>query len=205
MRKRKVREYGKWVFVPDTDDEVLEKRKDDTLNRLACFADTFEQRWAALKQMEDYFPGDNIVDEHGSWIMVKQPPHTEYTVPPLSMWFATPWPSRHQSVTDAHRVKIVTPRGDLGLFPHEYSKIKDVSKYFEFIGKDMEIHFFGSTDGVPVEKLHYIMSRGISRTDAITMLIGEIKHDGVCWLETKPEISEYFGYSMPSEERLSTL
>ena len=32
-----------------------------------------------------------------------------------------------------NRVKVLTPRGELGLFPHEYTRIPDITQFYEFI------------------------------------------------------------------------
>lgn len=217
---------GHWerVWVESSEEEELEWQRDFVESQLFAFrADMdFPARCAALKQMHDYFPGDNEVPEEGCWVLVKHPPHTEYTVPPLSMWFATPWPfqrarqKKEQMVgtrrsaqfrrPEPHRVKIVTPRGDLGLFPHEYARIDDMTKYYEFINDGMKIRFFGTTEGVPEDKLFYLRSRGIGKAEAISMLLQEIKAHGVCWLEPSDEVANAFCRleDIPDKERLAT-
>ena len=87
----------------------------------------------------------------------------------------------------SHRVKVMTPKGELGLFPREYSYIKEPQKYYEFIGDGMEMKFFGNEEGVPKDKLFYLRSRGISKKDALCMLIAEIKCHGVMWIEAARE------------------
>jgi hypothetical protein len=137
---------------------------------------------------------------------VKRPPFTEYTVPPFSFWFAEPWPHKNERHC-SHRVKIITPKGELGLYPREYVIVKDIAKYYEFLGSGMEMKFFGNDDGVPKDKLFYMRSRGIAKRDAIALLIGSIKAHGVCWIETTREIAETFcrDNDFPSEERLATV
>ena len=130
-------------------DEVLEGLQ------LQAMMGSPDNPFAAMEQFQDYFPGRNKVPDGGGWILVKTPPPTEYTVPPLSIWFAEPWPmdnERHST----HRVKILTPKGELGLFPREYSLIEDPAKYYEFVGQGMEIHFFGNEEGVPKDALFYL-------------------------------------------------
>lgn len=105
-----------------------------------------------------------------------------------------------------YRVKIITPRGELGVFPHEYSYVKDPGKYWEFIGTDMKACFFGASDkGIPKDALFYLRSRGISKRDAITMLVGEIKAHGVLWLETAEHITAHFGLDWPDPSKLATV
>jgi hypothetical protein len=157
-----------------------------------------------VEQIHDYFPGANEVPKEGAWILVKTPPPCEYTVPPLSMWFATPWDMKRER-NNSHRVRIVTPRGDLGLFPREYSIVKNPEKYHEFLGQGMELQFFGGVDGVPADQLFYLRSRGISKRDAIAMLLGNIRAHGVCWIETSRELCATFGMEWPEENRLATV
>lgn len=161
-------------------------------------------RFAAVESFQDYFPGTNKVPDEGGWILVKDSLPTEYTVTPLSIWFAEPWPisgERHCS----HRVKIMTPKGEIGLFPREYTLIADPGKYYEFIGNGMEIKFFGNEEGVPRDKLFYLRSRGIAKQDALALLIGSIKAHGVLWIESSREVAEVFGKKWPSDERNATL
>jgi len=206
MRKPRNRAGGKWVFVEDKNRDPAES-EEEKMEEVVQMLTTFRSKdhpFAAVEQFYDYFPGANKVPDGGAWVLVKNSPPTEYTVPPLSIWFAEPWPmekERHCS----HRVKLVTPRGDLGLFPREYSLIEDPSKYYEFIGADMEIKFFGSDVGIPELPLFYLRSRGIGKKDAITMLVGQIKASGVCWIETREKIAAQLGMQWPSKERNATL
>jgi hypothetical protein len=82
------------------------------------------------ESFEDYFPSTPIGPE-GTWIMVTKPPICEFTVPPLSMWYATPWPMEtgDRAGISIKRLRIQTPMGDLGIFPHECSVVKDISFY----------------------------------------------------------------------------
>jgi hypothetical protein len=165
---------------------------------------TFEQGLQAVDEFSDYFPGSNQVPENGAWIMVRKSPPTEYTVPPMSFWFAEPWPMAGLVKNTVHRVKVVTPKGNLGILPHEYSLVKDISKYYEFLGGGIDIVFFGNEDtGLPPDKLLYLRSRGIKKQDAITMLIGEIKKHGVCYLKTRKEITDMFDLEWPRESSLA--
>lgn len=198
---------GKWVFVPNENrnpEEVEQEAMEEVSTGLCLFRTDFAGRCAAVEEFTNYFPGTNKVPEGGAWVLVKHPPQCEYTVPPLSIWFAEPWPidnERHCS----HRVQIVTPRGSLGLFPREYSLIENPEKYYEFIGDGMEMKFFGNDEGVPELPLFYLRSRGISKKDAIAMLIGQIKAHGVCWIETNPETCAVFGKEWPEKSSLATV
>jgi hypothetical protein len=209
---KKKRMKGKWVFVADSPEEQLEAEQDKVFSMLtiglqmgAKGENRFIAGCRAIEQFHDYFPGDNEIPKEGAWVLVTESPSTQYTVPPLSAWFAEPWPfDKKSSSSMPHRVRIVTPKGDLGLFPREYSIIKDVAKYFEFIGKDMAIKFFGSTQGVPEMPLFYLRSRGIPKKAAISLLLGQIKSHGVCWLESSKKVCGQFGKDWPHESRLAT-
>ena len=157
-----------------------------------------------MEEYQNYFPGKNQVPDGGAWILVKDSPPTEYTVSPFSIWFAEPWPMENERHC-SHRVKIITPKGELGLYPREYSLIEDTSKYYEFIGDGFEIKFFGAEDGVPKDKLFYLRSRGIGKKDALAMLMGEIKAHGVLWMEANKEVCAAFGKEWPDESRLATV
>lgn len=208
--KQKAEDRGRWVYVPENEltpeqiEDNLEADKDEVMSKISVFGDP-NYPFARIDEFHDYFPGNNEVPKGGSWIMVTKDPGTRYIPPPLSIWFATAWPmfsGRHQ----IHRVKILTPKGELGLFPHEYSRVENPEKYYEFIGDGMTVKFFGGagTKGVPADALFYLRSRGVSLKDAMIMLIGSIKAHGVLWLETDENVIKTFGYEWPAEHRLAT-
>ena len=210
MRKPRQKSGGVWKFVPDTDRDPAEVQRelkeevDEMLITRASLCPDFHSRLGVVKERENYLPGKNKVPEDGAWILVKDPPATEYTVPPMSIWFATPWPMQDVRL-EPHRVKIVTPRGDLGIYPCEYSMIEHPEKYFEFVGDGMEAKFFGNEEGIPRDKLFYLRSRGISKRDAMVMLIGEIKAHGVLWIESTRETVACFNMEFPDDKRNATL
>jgi hypothetical protein len=210
----KPRKGYKVVEVPDenfSDEYRKEEAQRIVMNGIAAFAappqlDPMMAGLARAKEFLDYFPGTQEIEPDGAWIMVTYPPpSTEFTVPPLSMWFSTPWPQSGIGGYPMHRVKIVTPRGTLGVYPHEYSKIDDITKYLPFIGDDgLVIKFFGGVDGLPKDALFYLRSRGISKADAVVMLLGHVKSHGVCWIEAPPQICAAFGMDWPDAARLAT-
>lgn len=178
---------GNWVFVPEDAEEAAERDREEVQTRLfGLHQMDFPARCKALDQYYDYFPEDGgmaAVPDGGAWVLVKNPPHTEYTVPPLSFWFAEPWPMLGGG-PQPKRVKVVTQQGGLGLFPSEFVVVKDFERWFEFVGAGIEARFFGGpTAGVPEAQLHYLRSRGIAKRDAIVMLVGSIRAHGVLWLE----------------------
>lgn len=204
MAKKKAKPDGKWVFVP-TSEMTLEEQQahyDDAVMKYISGMPSADMR-GRIAAFENYLPGENKLPEGGDWIMVRVAPHTQYTVPPMSIWFAEPWPMNNERFA-SNRVKVLTPRGDLGLFPCEYSRIRNPATFLEFVGKGMSLHFFGQETGVPVEKLFYLQAKGVSRKDALGMLIGEIRAHGVLWMETDREIVAQFYYDYPAEAALAT-
>lgn len=188
---------GKWVFVADSPEEAREHREQRVHALLSPFpSSSFHDRCATVDQFYDYCPHESqILPEGGGWVLVKNPPGTEYTVEPLSLWFAEAWPMDGDLVP--YRIKVVTPQGMLGLFPHEYAAV-DVNKYIEFIGHGYSAMFFtnptGITDAAFKEKLLYIRSRGVGKAEAFSMLIGELKQHGVLWLDADQEVKDSIGY-----------
>lgn len=205
-RKPLAKPGGKWVFVENekrTPEEIRAEEERHVLEGYAFIGDP-KYPFSRIDEWHDYFPDAQLVPEGGAWIMIKQPPPCEYTVPPFSFWYSEPWPMEG-SGPKPKRVKIVTPKGELGVFPHEYSLVQDIAKYFEFVGDGIEAKFFGNEDGIPKEPLFYLRSRGIAKRDAIVMLIGSIKAHGVLWLEAGKECADAFGLEWPTESRLATL
>lgn len=204
--RRRSSPAGKWVFVPHTKlsaEEQEEQKRDEVFQSLAMFR-TGSNPFAAVEQYHDYFPGENKVPDGGAWILVTKSPPTQFTVPPFSMWFAEPWPMEEERWC-SHRVRIITPKGELGIFPREYSLIKDPARYYEFIGRGMELRFFGNDEeGIPTDPLFYIRTRGIPMRDALAMLIAEVKCHGVMWIEARREVAAHFGAEWPDDHCLAT-
>lgn len=139
----------------------------------------------------------------GQWIQVTKSPHTEYTVPPFSIWFATPWQMDVGTRIGfkAKRVQVVTPKGSLGLFPSEYAIIKDVS---QFLGREREGVYLRQMNDQPVvdkEALFYLQSRGVPRQKAMLLLINQIKDPSFLWIEFAPQYGEFFGREWPTPEK----
>ena len=100
-----------------------------------------------------------------------------------------------------HRVKIVTPSGDLGILPCEYSTVSKVSEY---VGREAEGILLHQMSGNPVvdkDSLFYLMSRGIPRQAASLLLIEQIKDPTYLWFEIAPPYGAYFGKDWPTPER----
>jgi hypothetical protein len=208
---------GKWVFVPDetkTPEQIQQEKEHWVVNTLGSSLflnddsrETTLRRFAVVDQMRDYFPGDQQVPEGGAWVLVKRDTGCQYTMPLLSVWFAEPWPMESNAVVVPFRAKILTPRGELGIFPREYSIVPDPQKFYEYFGKGVKIRFFGGdTAGIPEDKLFYIRSRGVSKADAIALLLGNIKSPGICWIETDHKVAKTFYRpdEFPHPSRLAT-
>lgn len=189
---------GKYIINPDWDKTKEAKEAKEKLIRAME-----EFPWTTEDDMSNVFPEDYGKDlaEGGSWIQIQRPPCTEYTVPPFSIWFATGWPTDNRH--PVKRVKIMTPDGELGILPAEYCIVKDITKWF---GQEKEGVMMRQINLKPVcdeDKVHYMMSRGIRRKDALMLIIHEIKDMNFLWFEFAPQYGEYFGKEWPSPEKCS--
>jgi len=217
-KKARTRSRFQWRKVPAQWFEELPAEEREKLERdevmdmvtarhtLSPTRNTFQCGLGALDEYHDYFPDGNQVDDDGSWILITRPIPCQFTPPPFSIWFATPWQMSGGAGHIMHRVSILTPKGEIGIFPHEYTKIKDITRYLEFIdGKQFFIKFFGGLNGVPADALFYLRSRGISKRDALIMLLGQIKSKEVCWFEASQDCAEAFGLEWPDDDRNACL
>lgn len=145
---------------------------------------------SARAELMALFPEDYnaTIPDSGHWVMVTRPPCTEVQVGRFSIWFALPEtrPSGRAGYEN-HLARILTPVGDLWLWPHEYVKV-DVSKYLEFIGKGFELEFFSESAAVNTEPLFYLMSRGLPRPTALKLLLLTLNSQTICWLEASEEV-----------------
>lgn len=189
----------KWVLAEETDEDVLDEQDKTALERASFHRDPSNPFAAVDNYINDSPRQWKRLPPEGAWIMVKRSPVTEYTVPPLSMWYAEEWPGM-----EIYRIKIVTPRGSLGLLSSEYEIVRDLSAYLPFIGGEIAIRFFGNTPALPADSLFYLRSRGIGKMEAITMLLGDLKCPGFCWLEVREDIARAFTSSWPDASRLAT-
>lgn len=161
--------------------------------------DQRDEAFRMASDMEDFYSmcpeeAGAKIPEGGAWIMVKRPPMTEYTVPPLSMWYAreevTPRGTRTGNNRGPsqfyHKATILTPKGDLSLWPGEYTVVKDISVYFAFPDDHIHINLLGG-EAVNPDQLFYLRSRGIAKKDAIKMLLGTVKTQDVAFVTVHPE------------------
>jgi hypothetical protein len=157
--------------------------------------------------VEDYFPEDygKALPEEGAWIMLLMSVHvgklttegkTEHvTVPHLSMWFALPTVSPSGCLDLKKKKAIIqTPQGEVHIWPHEYTVVKDLSKYLDMTEEEgFYINFMSETEGFDMDKLLYIQSRGIPKGTAQRMLLPELKDPYFCYFTFHPAYSEAFG------------
>lgn len=136
----------------------------------------------------------------GGWIMVKEPPTTAISDPPIySMWLARPVfysrqiLGRRGVITGGRntkinwpmlRARIQTPYGELTLLPGEYVTVKQLPEWMDNIGKGIALHFMGSgvVDGDLTEHVFQLRSRGLRQHEAFSLLLPEITDQGFCWL-----------------------
>ncbi|MGW5929353.1 hypothetical protein ACWF2L_24345 [Streptomyces anulatus] len=128
-----------------------------------------------------YFPEQDgkAVPEEGAWIIVVEEPFTElrsrFRIPLLSMWRARPHTVNTGAIVSKgvkiypKQAVITTPGGDLHLWPHEYVVVRSPM----MLAGDIQATLH-SLDGRPVldeDALFYLMSRGISRHQAVKALL----------------------------------
>ncbi len=174
--------------------------RSDMASRLANFSDhgsedPFMFSDGLLHEEMAYFPKDHNLDipEEGHWIFIAHVPSVEIRVTRFSVWYALPVVRTSGHSFPLHLAKILTPMGELYLWPHEYRKI-ELAKILPFVGKHYTIHWFGDNNSINFDPntLHYIMSRGICQEKAIEMLLPETHSQTICWLEADQATQEAF-------------
>lgn len=136
---------------------------------------------------------------NGAWILVVEEPYTEvkqlFTVPTPSLWWARPAGGRPYSIPygpksrpvmipGVYKVVIETPGGSLWLFPHEYVVCKDPVPLIT--DPECTIHPLGgeaTLDEELEEQMFYLQSRGITRQDALLMLMDGVDFSHWGWVE----------------------
>lgn len=162
----------------------------------------------ARECVEDYFPEEygKQIPAAGAWIMLLMSVHVgkeiapgvaePVTLPHLSIWFATP-----ALLTCGERygfrpaVAVVqTPQGEVRVFPHEYTIVKDLSAYLGMTEEEgFYIHFMREEGGFDVDRLFYLMSRGIPKGEAQRLLLPELTDPFFCYFTFHPAYSDAFG------------
>jgi hypothetical protein len=92
------------------------------------------------------------------------------------------------------RVRIVTPDGEVCLEPHEFSIVTDIQPYMDELGNGYEMRELGGIKNAKKlhEQLFYVMSRGIPKTEAYSMLLGTVDRPNVFWLQPHSELQSMF-------------
>lgn len=94
------------------------------------------------------------------------------------------------------RVRITTEDGEVCLEPHEYSIIKDINEYIEYVdGEHLTLSFLGGDQSNESfnEKMFYLQSRGIDKITSYGLLIGDIEAPNVICLHWHKEYLRMFG------------
>lgn len=155
--------------------------------------------WRGIpRELSSHFPEDYDLKlpAQGTWIMVKHPPHAEIEVPPMSMWFAKETIHKGNGpYFKRHLARIVTPEGSLDLYPDEYVLVRDIRQYVGCERDGVYVHPLGGTGGLPEETVFYAMSRGISRSEAILLLIDELTESNALYFTVDSELAAIFGYA----------
>jgi hypothetical protein len=197
--KRKKKPAFDWLNDEDIA-EVMKREKDEQMEYFCAFNG---------EPLEDYLPdvGNKWVPDGGQWIQIIYPPFTEYTVEHLSIWFALPVVKKEtfdliHRYSDRYKVKILTPKGELHLFPHEYNLVseKTLNSYLNAPdGAGFSVHWLDPrNEFFDADKLLYITSRGIRKSDAYRMLLGEIQSPHVCFMTFHAEYQKMFaGVGIP--------
>lgn len=169
-------------------------------------------------QLVDYWPEEQQIPDTGAWIQIKLPPVCEISAEFLSVWYALPvdkeknWEFRSTDVKDRkarYKVKVLTPVGEFHLYPSEYTVISTatLSEYINMTGPSNDpneehvvINWLDPrNEQFDADKLLYIMSRGIRKSDAYRMLLGDIQSQHVCYLTFHVEYQRIFaGVGIPS-------
>jgi hypothetical protein len=93
------------------------------------------------------------------------------------------------------RVQIYTPWGQVCLEPYEWTPVRDITPYFEEVGKGMILHEYGETQKTSSrmeEQIFYMQTRGLDRVSAYRLLLGQVRKPNTVWLETHPDLVAYF-------------
>lgn len=160
---------------------------------------------------EDYYPEeyDKLLPEEGSWIMllmtVQVAKSTGETndnnvehidVPHLSMWFALPSAANVAKYESRYprQAIIQTPQGEVRIWPHEYSIVRDITRYLSATEEEgVYLKFMNESAAFDEERLFYIMQRGISRGDAQRILLPEIRDPFFCYILFHEAYSDALG------------
>ena len=169
-------------FQTSLNPEWVEYQKEQRLAAASQFGGV-----PAVMQLEPEEWGKKVGEE-GAWVIVMMPPPTEYTVEPLSIWYAVEDEYSRDDGVRFYRVRILTPDGPLWLWPHEYTILQDLPGLIREEG--MQVHYLSDQAAVQEDRLFYLRSRGIGKQDALLMLIGDVKEQTFCYF-TSPRSTQW--------------
>jgi hypothetical protein len=206
MKKRKSEPPS---VVPKMIPNPAYQASDEHRQKVVLFKDTLARMGECV---EDYFPAEYGKDlpVEGAWIMLLMSVHvgkanvdgstTHITVPHLSMWYALPTLTRHTREFDGVKMPMTqaiihTLGGDVHVWPHEYQRVEDLTKYLEFTEEEgFHIRFLHpETAEFDRVKLFYLRSRGISEAQAKRMLLPELNNPNFCYFQFDEAYSDIFG------------
>lgn len=188
---------SKYILNPEWESSDEAKAEKEAIKE-AMFSNPLVQ----MHEIEDCFPEDygKELPESGAWIRINKVPATEYTVPPFSMWRASRWYLDANSLgVTQKRVKIITPKGDLGIWPHEYCIVPDITRWLGEEHVYMRMLGEGAESGINPDQLFYIRSRGVPRREAERMLFTQITSQAYCWFEVHPAYGRLLGLDWPNK------
>lgn len=154
--------------------------------------------WGLQHEHMSHFPEDYGLEipPDGAWIMVKYPPYAEITVEPLSMFRASPIEHKgaNKKLPGFRRklARVVTPDGALDLYPYEYVRVEDITVYMGENG--VETHYLNEETVIEPALLHYVMSRGISKNEAMLLLLGTITDTHFVYFTVHSDVRTALGY-----------
>lgn len=200
MKKKKTAKPSKYLKTTNPDYEewlASPQRREAFKDAITSFHQSFGVS-NINAEIEMHFPGENEIPENGSWILVTSPPNTEIRVKKFSLWYAMPEIRKSGRDYPVKLAKILTPEGNLWLWSHEYRRV-DILKYLEFEGQGFTLRLFGNVNSKHRDMVHYIMSRGLSKTNAYKLILSGISEEGftqdICYFEPDDEVSELFSGS----------
>ena len=94
------------------------------------------------------------------------------------------------------RVRITTEDGEVCLEPHEYTIVKDINEYIEYVDNEhLSLCFLGGDQSNKEfdEKMFYIQSRGVDKVTAYGLLLGDIEAPNIMCLHWHDEYLRMFG------------
>lgn len=160
-------------------------------------------------ELEWLFPAEyeKKLPTKGGWILVARDIPVEKLIAPVKygVYYAKGFWSNHSiaqlvkkkygttSVPNAGRkyqVKVSSHGKEVVLNPHEYVLVPDVCEILRSIGEDYEMVKGGGSANIEMERVHYLMSRGMSQESIYLRLLATVKSMTFCHFEPKSDFIE---------------